>query len=86
MGHYQPAKDQKVTVAEQGLEGHKKTLYFFWQTSYLDHGWPLEERMKGCLVSSFYSLGGWPASLCSPSKDYTPIKYGTNYFSKAVNL
>ena len=44
---YQPAKDQKMAVAEPSPQRLKKTLYFFGQTRYLNHGWPLEERMKG---------------------------------------
>ena len=32
MGHDQPAKDQKVTIAEPGPQRLKKLLYFFGQT------------------------------------------------------
>jgi hypothetical protein len=46
MGHDQPAKDQKVTIAEPGPQRLKKSLYFFGQTRYLDHGWPLGKQMK----------------------------------------
>jgi hypothetical protein len=63
MGHYQPAKGQKVTIAEQGSQWLKKSLYFFGQTRYLDHGWPLGKQMKKSLASSFYSQAGQPASL-----------------------
>jgi hypothetical protein len=38
LGHYQPAKDQKVTIAEPSPQRLKKSLYFFGQTRYLDHG------------------------------------------------
>jgi hypothetical protein len=51
MGHYQPAKDQEVTIAEPGPQRLKKSLYFFGQTRYFNHGWPREEegRMFGFL-------------------------------------
>src|ERR671931_2122143 len=40
MGHSQPAKDQKMAVTEPSPQWLKKSLYFFGQTRYLDHGWP----------------------------------------------
>src|ERR687896_827002 len=86
MRRYQPAKDQKMAVAEPSPQRLKKTLYFFGQARYLNHGWPLEERMKGWL-SSFLLLGraGQQVPL-NPSRDFTAIKDRTNCFSKAVNL
>jgi hypothetical protein len=86
--HPQPTKDQKMAVAEPGLEGKKKTLYFVRQTRYLDHGWPPWEKMKGCLIStSFYTP--WEAGQQVPSvplKDHTMPQTGTNRFSKSINL
>jgi hypothetical protein len=64
--HHQPTKDQKMTVAEQELEGKKKTLYFVRQTSYLDHGWPFWERMKGWLAFPLFLSSGRPASKSPP--------------------
>jgi hypothetical protein len=71
--HYQPAKDQKVTVAEHRPQQLKKSLYFFGQLSYLDHGWPLGKRMNNVWLSSFYSQAGQPASLFSHSRDHTAL-------------
>src|SRR5918992_1600202 len=74
MGHYQPAKDQKVTIAEPSPQRLKKSLYFFGQTRYLDHGWPLGGRMKNVWFSSFYSQAGQPASSLSRFRDYAALK------------
>jgi hypothetical protein len=40
-----------VTIAEPGPQRLKKSLYFFGQTRYLNHGWPRGEecRMFGFL-------------------------------------
>jgi hypothetical protein len=82
MRRYQPAKDQKMAVAEPSPQRLKKTLYFFGQTRYLNHGWPLEERMKGWL-SSFLLLrrAGQQVPL-NPSRDFTAIKEGQTAFQK----
>jgi hypothetical protein len=63
MDHYQPAKDQKVTIAEPGPQRLKKSLYFFGQTRYLNYGWPLGKSMNKAWLASFYSQAGQPASL-----------------------
>jgi hypothetical protein len=61
-----------MAVAEPSPQRLKKTLYFFGQTRYLNHGWPLEKRMKGWL-SSFPREAGQQVS-GRADRNYTALK------------
>jgi hypothetical protein len=87
MCHHQPAKDQKVTVAKYRPQRLKNPLYFFGQSRYLDHGWPLGKRTKKVWLSSFYPRAGQPASLFGRSRGYAALKrQSKNCFLKVINL
>jgi hypothetical protein len=74
MGHYQSAKDQKVTIAEPGPERHKKTLYFFGQTRYLNHGWPRGGRMKDVWLPLSTPKQASPQVSGRTDRNYTALK------------
>jgi hypothetical protein len=84
---YQPAKDQKMAVAEPSPQRLKKTLYFFGQTRYLDHGWPLGKQKSWLPLSTPKQAS--PQVFEGADRDYTALKMQNKLLSKsyqAVNF
>jgi hypothetical protein len=86
---YQPAEDQKMAVAKPSPQRLKKTLYFFGQTRYLDHGWPLGERMKNVWLPLSTPWKASPQVSGRADRNYTALKIQNKLLSKsyqAVNF
>ena len=86
---YLEPKDQKMAVAEPSPQRLKKTLYFFGQPRYLDHGWPLGEPMKNVWLPLSTPKQASPQVSGRADRNYTALKIRNKLLSKsyqAVNF
>src|ERR671936_2915154 len=65
---------RRVTIAEPGPQRLKKSLFFFGQTRYLDHGWPLGKQMEKSWLPLSTPKQASPQAPGGTDRNYTALK------------